>query len=104
MGFIMGVPPNVAAVWFGPEQVSSACSIGVFGNQLGVALGFLLPPMMVGSHDGDIIAIGADLSQLFYILAGLSSAVSIVVLIRAIIMRLLSTRGVAAGGNDHISP
>jgi len=79
--FILGVPPNVAAVWFGPEQVSSACSIGVFGNQLGVALGFLLPPMMVGSHDGDIIAIGADLSQLFYILAGLSSAVSIVVLI-----------------------
>merc|ERR1712071_221438 len=73
MGFILGVPPNVAAVWFGPEQVSSACSIGVFGNQLGVALGFLLPPMMVGSHDGDIIAIGADLSQLFYILAGLSS-------------------------------
>ena len=51
------------------------------GFQLGVALGFLLPPMMVGSHDGDIIAIGADLSQLFYILAGLSSAVSIVVLI-----------------------
>lgn len=32
--FILGVPPNVAAVWFGPEQVSSACSIGVFGNQV----------------------------------------------------------------------
>lgn len=37
--FILGVPPNVAAVWFGPEQVSSACSIGVFGNQVsGVSL------------------------------------------------------------------
>jgi hypothetical protein len=32
--FILGVPPNVAAVWFGAEQVSSACSIGVFGNQV----------------------------------------------------------------------
>ena len=32
--FILGVPPNVAAVWFGPEQVSSACAIGVFGNQV----------------------------------------------------------------------
>lgn len=32
--FILGVPPNVAATWFGAEQVSSACSIGVFGNQV----------------------------------------------------------------------
>ena len=32
--FILGVPPNVAAVWFGPEEVSSACSVGVFGNQV----------------------------------------------------------------------
>lgn len=32
--FILGVPPNVAAVWFGPDQVSSACAIGVFGNQV----------------------------------------------------------------------
>ena len=32
--FILGVPPNVAAVWFPPNQVSSACSIGVFGNQV----------------------------------------------------------------------
>lgn len=23
-----------AAVWFGPDQVSSACSVGVFGNQV----------------------------------------------------------------------
>jgi hypothetical protein len=29
-----GVSPNVAAVWFGPEQVSSACAIGVFGSQV----------------------------------------------------------------------
>lgn len=35
--FILGVPPNVAAVWFGAEQVSSACSIGVFGNQVAVS-------------------------------------------------------------------
>ena len=26
--------PNVAAVWFGPEQVSSACAVGVFGSQV----------------------------------------------------------------------
>uniref|UniRef100_A0A182MA55 Major facilitator superfamily (MFS) profile domain-containing protein n=1 Tax=Anopheles culicifacies TaxID=139723 RepID=A0A182MA55_9DIPT len=31
--FILSLPAKVAAVWFGPDQVSSACSIGVFGNQ-----------------------------------------------------------------------
>lgn len=31
---ILSIPARLAAVWFGPEQVSSACSIGVFGNQV----------------------------------------------------------------------
>ena len=33
--FILGIPARLAAVWFGPDQVSTACSIGVFGNQVG---------------------------------------------------------------------
>ena len=32
--FILSLPAKLAAVWFGPDQVSSACSIGVFGNQV----------------------------------------------------------------------
>lgn len=32
--FILGMPSHIAAVWFGPEEVSTACSIGVFGNQV----------------------------------------------------------------------
>jgi hypothetical protein len=32
--FILSVPARLAAVWFGPSEVSSACSIGVFGNQV----------------------------------------------------------------------
>ncbi|KAG7160744.1 Feline leukemia virus subgroup C receptor-related protein 2-like [Homarus americanus] len=54
--FILGIPPRLAAVWFGPTQVSTACAIGVFGNQLGVALGFLLPPAIVQtSEDKDVV-------------------------------------------------
>ncbi len=34
--FLLGVSPNVAAVWFGSDQVSLACSIGVFGSQVGI--------------------------------------------------------------------
>ena len=32
--FILGIPARLAAVWFGPNQVSTATSIGVFGNQV----------------------------------------------------------------------
>jgi FLVCR family feline leukemia virus subgroup C receptor-related protein len=45
--FILGIPARVAAVWFGPNEVSTATSIGVFGNQLGTAFGFLIPPEVV---------------------------------------------------------
>lgn len=33
--FTLGIPPRLAAVWFGLNEVSSACSIGVFANQVG---------------------------------------------------------------------
>ena len=32
--FILGVPARLAAVWFPLRQVSTACSLGVFGNQV----------------------------------------------------------------------
>lgn len=78
--FVLGVPPNVAAVWFGADQVSSACSIGVFGNQLGIALGFLLPPVMVKYHE-DPAETAAELSFLYYMVAGICSALAIIVIV-----------------------
>ncbi|XP_073958111.1 histamine transporter isoform X2 [Choristoneura fumiferana] len=70
--FILNVPPRLAAVWFGADQVSVACSIGVFGNQLGIALGFVLPPMLVRSQ-GTVEEIGADFQLMFYLVAGATS-------------------------------
>lgn len=32
--FILGLPTLLAAVWFGPNEVSTATAIGVFGNQV----------------------------------------------------------------------
>lgn len=32
--FTLGIPPRLAAVWFGQNEVSSACSIAVFANQV----------------------------------------------------------------------
>ncbi|KAI6067902.1 Feline leukemia virus subgroup C receptor-related protein 2 [Aix galericulata] len=35
--FILGMPSCIASVWFGSREVSTACSIAVFGNQSRVA-------------------------------------------------------------------
>lgn len=32
--FILGMPSRIASVWFGAHEVSTACSIAVFGNQV----------------------------------------------------------------------
>ncbi|KAG9509333.1 putative MFS-type transporter C09D4.1 [Fragariocoptes setiger] len=45
--FVISVPPLLAAVWFPDDQVSTATAFGVFGNQLGIALGFIMPPMFI---------------------------------------------------------
>ncbi|PNF35088.1 hypothetical protein B7P43_G09474 [Cryptotermes secundus] len=72
--FILGVPARLAAVWFGPKQVSTACALGVFGNQVGVALGFLIPPEVVGNHE-QLEDIGHDLKILYY---GMATGPSII--------------------------
>ncbi|RTG85802.1 uncharacterized protein DC041_0009338 [Schistosoma bovis] len=46
---ILGIPAHLAAVWFGVNEVSTATALGVFGNQLGVAFGFLVPPLILPS-------------------------------------------------------
>ncbi|KHN83907.1 putative MFS-type transporter C09D4.1 [Toxocara canis] len=71
--FILGIPPRLAAVWFGPEQVSTACAAGVFGNQLGIAIGFVVPPLLV--HMGKMESIAADLKLLFLISAVTNSII-----------------------------
>lgn len=45
--FILSVPARLAAVWFGPNEVSSACSIGVFGNQVS-SCGLRVSPVSPG--------------------------------------------------------
>ncbi|XP_045068935.1 feline leukemia virus subgroup C receptor-related protein 2-like isoform X2 [Coregonus clupeaformis] len=78
--FILGMPSKIASVWFGSEEVSTACSIGVFGNQLGIAIGFLLPPILVPNvEDMDLLAY--NISTMFYITAGVATLLFILVVI-----------------------
>ncbi|XP_066589928.1 heme transporter FLVCR2-like [Prorops nasuta] len=78
--FILSIPARLAAVWFGPDEVSSACSIGVFGNQLGIAIGFLIPPMLVPDSD-DLTIVGSGLEVMFYIVAGLTTIILVLILL-----------------------
>ncbi|CAK1544368.1 unnamed protein product [Leptosia nina] len=78
--FILNVPPRLAAVWFGADQVSSACSIGVFGNQLGIALGFLLPPIIVRAQ-GTVEEIGEDFKFMFYLIAGVTTVLLVLIVL-----------------------
>lgn len=42
--FILGIPSYLASVWFGEKEVSTACSIGVLGNQVCLKISFLYCP------------------------------------------------------------
>ncbi|KAM3919796.1 choline/ethanolamine transporter FLVCR2 isoform 2-T2 [Leptodactylus fuscus] len=70
--FILGMPSHIASVWFSSSEVSTACSVGVFGNQLGVAVGFLLPPVLVPNVD-DKEQLSYHISIMFYGTAALAS-------------------------------
>ncbi|XP_036286697.1 feline leukemia virus subgroup C receptor-related protein 2 isoform X2 [Pipistrellus kuhlii] len=78
--FILGMPSRIASVWFGANEVSTACSIAVFGNQLGIAIGFLVPPVLVpNSNDKDKLAY--DIGIMFYLIAGIATLLFILVII-----------------------
>ncbi|KAM8947358.1 choline/ethanolamine transporter FLVCR1 [Pelodytes ibericus] len=71
--FILGLPSRVASVWFGPKEVSTACASAVLGNQLGTAIGFLLPPVLVPKTDDNIELMGHNISIMFYGTAAVST-------------------------------
>ncbi|GFO46731.1 feline leukemia virus subgroup c receptor-related protein 2 [Plakobranchus ocellatus] len=78
--FVLGIPARLAAVWFGPNEVSTATSIGVFGNQVGVAVGFLLPPILV-ANSGDVDTMSRDFQIMFYGTAGLTTFLFILIVL-----------------------
>ncbi|GFY73158.1 feline leukemia virus subgroup C receptor-related protein 1 [Trichonephila inaurata madagascariensis] len=65
--FVISLPPFIAGVWFGAAEVGLACAMGVFGNQLGIALGFIIPPSMMTNDctDKTETDYGKSLKKLF---------------------------------------
>lgn len=78
--FILGMPSKLAATWFGKKEVSTACALGVFGNNVGIALGFLLPPIIVPDSEVEEEVEG-NLRTLFIVTAVASTFLALVVLL-----------------------
>ncbi|XP_030649992.1 choline/ethanolamine transporter flvcr2a [Chanos chanos] len=76
--YILGIPSRLASVWFGQQEVSTACSIGVLGNQLGIALGFLVPPVLVPNVD-DMDELAHHISIMFYISAAVVTVIFVLI-------------------------
>lgn len=79
--YIISIPPLLAAVWFPDHQVSTATGIGVFGNQLGIALGFIVPPWIIKDANAAKELIGHDLNTLSCAIFWISFAICAVTLI-----------------------
>lgn len=85
--FVLSVPPRLASVWFPDEQVALANALGVFGNQLGIALGFVVPQLVLGdsdepnSPDYRLASISSSLNQLFLSIALFSGLVTLLIAI-----------------------
>ncbi|CAB1340342.1 unnamed protein product [Coregonus sp. 'balchen'] len=79
--FILGLPSMIASVWFGPKEVSTACATAVLGNQLGTAIGFLLPPVLVPNTVEDRELMGHNISIMFYGTAVVSTVLFILTVI-----------------------
>jgi len=80
--FILGIPAQLAATWFPPHQTSSATAIGVFGNQLGIALGFVLPAEIVRDQTDSKLFhhIGEDLFRMFLAVAIFTSLLLVTII------------------------
>ncbi|KAH0510490.1 Feline leukemia virus subgroup C receptor-related protein 1 [Microtus ochrogaster] len=64
--FILGLPSRIASVWFGPKEVSTACATAVLGNQLGAAVGFFLPPVLVPNVQNNTDLLAYNINTMFY--------------------------------------
>lgn len=63
-----------------PKSLLFSPSLSCKTFQLGIALGFVLPPKLVRNHD-DLDMIGDDLRLMFYIIAGFTSVLVVLVVL-----------------------
>ena len=117
---LQGIPPYLAASWFGSSSVSTVTAIAVFGNQVsrrdggdlsnhcvthqvGIALGFFIPTMLIPDVD-DLNLIGQRLRILYYAVASVCVVCFIAMIIgRSIVLRSLLMFHSSSSSSSHIA-
>ncbi|XP_015838801.2 heme transporter FLVCR2 isoform X1 [Tribolium castaneum] len=61
--FMTSVPSKLASTWFGPDEVSTACAVAIFGSHIGLAIGCFMPSSLVRNSD-NLDKIGGDFMTL----------------------------------------
>ncbi|KAK5646135.1 hypothetical protein RI129_004599 [Pyrocoelia pectoralis] len=78
---VMPIPPKLAGVWFPAKEVSTACGVSVIGIEMGLAVGFLVPPLFFQTEASR----GDDISKSLFLmnisLAAVDTAIFILLLI-----------------------
>jgi len=54
--FILLLPSTVANKWFPDAELGTATAIGVFGNQLGIGISFIIPPYLITELTNSTVA------------------------------------------------
>ncbi|XP_044266907.1 feline leukemia virus subgroup C receptor-related protein 2-like isoform X2 [Tribolium madens] len=78
--FMTCIPSKLASTWFGPDEVSTACAIAIFGYHIGLAIGFFMPSSLVRNSD-NLDEIGEDFMTLQIINSSITVASFIAVLL-----------------------
>ncbi|XP_076242837.1 choline/ethanolamine transporter flvcr2a [Calliopsis andreniformis] len=77
---VLTVPGRLTAQWFHAKEISTATSLIFCGNQLGIALSFLLTPIIVKNHE-NLEDIGAAMSSLLWTVAIIVSITFLLIII-----------------------
>ncbi|KAF8763566.1 Feline leukemia virus subgroup C like protein [Argiope bruennichi] len=78
---VLGLPPFVASTWFPRQELSRACAVGVSGNMLGIAVGFVYSPLLMSDDCSNIPLITDGKRNIAYSLTGINVFVLLLLLI-----------------------
>lgn len=85
--FVMGIPPKLSSLWFGSNEVSTATAIGVFSNQLGIAIGTIIPPLIVPNTENiDLIT-----TRFYYLMFPIAGVCTLVLILSILSKQILLT-------------
>ncbi|CAG9861908.1 unnamed protein product [Phyllotreta striolata] len=81
--YMISIPTKFASVWFGANEVSTACALAVLGTQLGSALGAIFPPFLVGDDDNEAVGLGLYNMTIIYVVPSAIVLITVLLFFKA---------------------